>query len=181
MIRTRHISLAFAVFVLLSFTVATGAFSSATVERGVEIGVVNDEKASLAIDLNDTVNVTSGNTTTFLSLMNQFGMGTTLTNIIVDATERSHHMSVSITEIPDTLANGESAPVKLTVNCSAPVDTVPVVVHITVSGSDVAVSLNRPINVSCISATNTTSNEMNVAANMVNATGNETAAIDIVQ
>lgn len=141
--RIHHVSLALALFAIIAFVIGTGGYSSMETERGVNLDVVNDEKANLGVSDENTVKT---NGTVLLILTNRFGAELTIT---VQATESNDYLNISIINIPFKLDRGASAPVTAMVHCSKAVNGVPVVVHITASNSDVRISMNRTVRVSC--------------------------------
>jgi endonuclease YncB( thermonuclease family) len=145
MIRARHAGLALALFTIVAFTISSSGYSSMEAERGVNIDVVNDEKANLGI-ADENMSTMGSNTTIFFTLTNQFGTRLTIT---VQATEKRDSMSVDVINSPYKLGQGNSVPVIATVDCSKPVNDAPVVVHITASNSNVRIMMNRTVQVSC--------------------------------
>lgn len=165
MIRTRHASLALAVVVLVAFTVGTGGFSSATVERGVTIAVADDEQAYLGI-APVNVTVTSGNETRLFTLTNRFG-----TNLTIDAqvNDTSENMNVAAVDMPNRLGGGVSGPVNATVACDENA-TGTVTVRIDASGAGVEVTMERRVTVECIAAAVSATREGNGSVSSTNTT-----------
>jgi micrococcal nuclease len=162
--RAHRASLALALFAIVAFTIGTSGYSSMEAERGVHIDAVRDENANIGImDESENVHATKTDETVLLILTNQFGTELTIT---AQATEASRYLTVSIVNTPYKLDRGTSVPVTATVNCSEPVNGVPVVVHITASSSNLRATMNRTVQVSCTPKQDTVSTSDNaVAAN----------------
>jgi endonuclease YncB( thermonuclease family) len=174
MIRARHASLALALFTIVAFTISSSGYSSMEAERGVNIGVVNDEKAYLGI-ADENGNTMESNKTTLLTLINQFG---TKLTISAQAVEKNDGLSVDIVNSPYKLGQGDSAPVIATVDCSKPVNSVPVVVHLTASNSNMRIMMNRTVQVSCTPKQEATPSDTVPAANTSDSSSGSVSSVD---
>jgi micrococcal nuclease len=145
MIQVRYASLVLTVLAVIGFTIGSSGFSAIEADRNVHIDAVSDTKANLGIT-NENGNTMESNKTVLLTLTNQFGTRLTIT---VQTIEKNDILSVTIVNSPYKLSQGTSAPVIAAVDCRKPVNSVPVVVHITASDSNVWIMMNRTVQVSC--------------------------------
>ncbi|MFC6953351.1 hypothetical protein [Halorubellus litoreus] len=119
--------------VVVATTAGTGAFSAVSAERGIQIAVVDDDRAYLGVAV--TANVSGNDTTARITVTNQFPQGTTLSAV----TATVDGETVSLTPGSTTLDGGDSTTGTVAnVTCG---DTV----TIRASGDGVRVELEREI------------------------------------
>jgi hypothetical protein len=189
MIRARHVSLVLAVVVLVAVIVGTGGFSSATVERGADINVVDDESAYLRVVINKSASAQSGNETTLLELTNQVGSPL---NITTTVSSKNKDVTASDKTAPSRLKESETGSVTVIVSCtdgtSAKQVNTDIVVEIEASGPNVQIVMNRTVpsvQVKCTSentsmslaSAESVSNGINTTSNETNMTDNETSTV----
>jgi hypothetical protein len=126
--RARYALVAVVLLAVWSLAVPTGAFSAASLDRGVEVRVVPDGAGYVGVAQ------ACDNSTLHLTVSNQFGIGRVLdVTVTVNGT----------TKTADGLGAGDSA--TLTFSAVSPRATV----RITASGSGVTAHLNRSVPAGC--------------------------------
>ena len=133
------------VSIVLAFTAAVGltlgtvGFASMDVDRGIEVGVVDDESAYLVANPNDTLVVNASST----AVVYKNGFDTELDDFSVHVTSTSATVNVTA-EAPDRLDVGESKPVNVTVETeSPPEEPIELQLEVTASGDGVNVEMSR--------------------------------------
>ncbi|MES3160233.1 MAG: hypothetical protein PPP55_01515 [Halorubrum sp.] len=128
---------------MLAFTAAVGltlgtvGFASMDVDRGIEVGVVDDESAYLVANPNDTLVVNASST----AVVYENGFDTELDDFSVHVTSTSVNVTA---EAPDRLDVGESKPVNVTVETeSPPEEPIELQLDVTASGDGVNVEMSR--------------------------------------
>jgi hypothetical protein len=122
-----------AALVVLATTAGTSAFSAASLDRSVQIGVADDDDAYLGVDVTGTT--TNGTTTVDVSVANRFPSGTALTTV----TATVDGDTITLTPSDGSLDTGENTDATIGgVTCSNTVT-----VH--ASGDGVTVTLERAI------------------------------------
>jgi hypothetical protein len=122
-----------AALVVLATTAGTSAFSAASLDRGVQIGVASDDDAYLGVAVTGTA--TNNTTTASVTVTNQFPGGTALTTVVATVDDDT----VTLTPSDGSLNGGE--PTSATIEDVTCDDTV--VIH--ASGDAVAVTLERQV------------------------------------
>lgn len=117
----RHLLLLLATVGLLTGAVVdTGAFSSASLDRGVTVSVAPPESAYLGIAAGDLSTVPNGGVedVVLVTLTNNLGTSLSLT---VEVTESAPDSGPNVTNVtaPTTLQPGDSAPVLVDATCDS--------------------------------------------------------------
>ena len=134
------------VSIVLAFTAAVGmvlgtaGFSAIDADRGIEVSVVDDESAYLGVETVDPVVENESSTVAvyengFDAELDEFSVQVIPTDPSVDAT---------VTDAPESLDAGESAPVDVVVESEdADLDSVGLQLEVTASGDGVSVETSR--------------------------------------
>lgn len=145
----RLLSLLFALAAVTGLVLGSSGFSAMAADRGVEIGVADDEDAYLGFEqVNDTV--VSGESTVIVEYTNQFG--TDLDEFRagdVTVVGDAEMTTLTTTNGPDSVGAGEVARVAVTLHCAAP-ETVDLRFEANGSGGGVSVATNRVRTVTCL-------------------------------
>lgn len=153
MIKLKHLSFVFALSAVL-LAVGTGALSAASIERGVEVSVANDENAYLGLNAHEqtlTYGQTSAETAhgdvSLLTIENQFGTEA-ITLTVTDVSDGVPHVTAPSRILETDLAPGENTTVSVPVVCSASGDGT-LDLHVTASTGSTTVEKTKPIPVTC--------------------------------
>jgi uncharacterized membrane protein len=135
-------------------TTGSGAFTAAQLDRGVDVSVVEDEEAFLAVEELDPAPEADANSSTdhvdveLVQLTNQF-TAQDLT-VAVDIDERSSGPDATSEPTASSVSSGETETVTVDVECPAGSSNEDWSVDITAEGEGVEIQLTRTVEVSCV-------------------------------
>ncbi|WP_058366834.1 hypothetical protein [Haloparvum sedimenti] len=139
-----------------ALTLGSGAFSSASMDRGVDVDVVSDDKAVVGYESSD-ISVTGDDTVVLIEVHNQFGGDVDISIDDAEATVEGGDGDPDVTAVEttdDAFSPGESGEVRGEVSCQG-AGTAVVEVTVTVSGEGVRAELygdreTRSFEVTCV-------------------------------
>jgi hypothetical protein len=134
----RRISLVLLAVALIVGITATGGLSINLADRDVTVAVVDDDSAYVGYNSPPTLNVTSGDRVTLVTVTNRFDTAIDVTDVTVDSPT---NVTASVEPYPEGIGPGESGAVTASISCSSNVTTESLQVTITVEGSDVSATV----------------------------------------
>lgn len=141
--------------IVLAFTAAVGVvlgtagFSAMDADRGVEVSVVDDEEAYLAVN-QTTETVTNETETELIEYENRFGIDLETFDVEDVRVVGDANVSVEGFSGPDEIGAGETEPVTVTLQCATE-ESVSLAFDVEASGDGVSLSTTHERVVTCLS------------------------------
>ncbi|WP_128904679.1 hypothetical protein [Halorubrum amylolyticum] len=143
--------------ILLAFTAASGlvfgttGFTTMDADRGVEMGVAEDDKAYLGYDplVNENEEITAGEPTATIEYHNRASVDFDTLIVDVSRAGTGSEPTVETFDAPGHLDRGSVGSVIVTLNCSTK-QVVKLKFEVVGSGSAASVSLDRTLSVTCV-------------------------------
>lgn len=134
----------------MTLVAQTGAVTSTSVERSIEVTVADDDDALLGIEVqsaeierNTTANVT------LLTVENRFDHSVDL-NTTVTGDEDNQRLNVTAVDAPESLSSGELGSVVATFECANTTAAETLAVTLVASGDGTSVELSRDMDAQCV-------------------------------
>jgi uncharacterized membrane protein len=149
----RRLAAVLAVVAVALLSTGSGAFTAAQLDRGMEVNVVEDEEAFLAVEELDPRLEADVNSSTdhadveLVRLTNQFAEQDL--TVEVDINEGSNGPDATSEPTAESISSGETETVTAAVECPAGASSEDWTIDITAEGDGVEIQLTRTVEVSC--------------------------------
>ena len=134
----------------MTLVAQTGAVTSVSAERSMEVAVADDEDAPVGIDVQSVeVQRNATENVTLLTAENRFDHSVDL-NTTVAGDEDNQRLNVTAVDAPASLNSGERGSVGATVECENATAAETLAVTLVASGDGSSVELSRDSNAKCV-------------------------------
>ncbi|RKS75166.1 hypothetical protein BDK61_4707 [Haloarcula quadrata] len=134
----------------MTLVAQTGAVTSMSAGRSIEVAVADDEDAFVGIDVQSVeVERNATENVTLLTVENRFDHSVDL-DVVVTGAEDNQRLNVTAVDAPKSLNSGERGSVVATVECANATTAEMLTVALSASGGGTSVKLPRDMNAQCV-------------------------------